>query len=85
MQSLILDVKNYDAFRELVEGNMLSPVEGQLPHVPGWPPADRNRMGVHQQSRLSLTTIRGGVELRKAYVPHEAEEGRRHLAPLGCA
>jgi anaphase-promoting complex subunit 6 len=29
MQSLLLDVKNYDAFRELVEGNMLTPAEGK--------------------------------------------------------
>jgi hypothetical protein len=29
MQALLLDVKNYEAFRELVEGNMMSAAEGQ--------------------------------------------------------
>lgn len=28
MQALLLDVKNYDAFRELVEGSMMSSAEG---------------------------------------------------------
>lgn len=28
MQALILDVKNYEAFRELVEGGMMSATEG---------------------------------------------------------
>jgi anaphase-promoting complex subunit 6 len=29
MQALLLDVKNYEAFRELVEGSMMSSSEGQ--------------------------------------------------------
>lgn len=29
MEALLLDVKNYDAFRELVEGSMMSASEGQ--------------------------------------------------------
>lgn len=29
MQALILDVKNYEAFRELVEGSMMSATEGE--------------------------------------------------------
>ena len=30
MEALTLDVKNYDAFRELVEGGMMSGMEGRL-------------------------------------------------------
>jgi hypothetical protein len=30
MQALLLDVKNYDAFRELVEGGMMSSTEGEF-------------------------------------------------------
>lgn len=30
MEALMIDVKNYDAFRELVEGGMLSSKEGKL-------------------------------------------------------
>jgi anaphase-promoting complex subunit 6 len=30
MQALLLDVKNYEAFRELVEGSMMSSSEGSL-------------------------------------------------------
>jgi hypothetical protein len=29
MQALLLDVKNYEAFRELVEGSMMSSAEGK--------------------------------------------------------
>jgi len=29
MQALLLDVKNYEAFRELVEGSMMSSSEGE--------------------------------------------------------
>lgn len=32
MQALIMDVKNYEAFRELVEGSMMSSIEGQFAH-----------------------------------------------------
>jgi anaphase-promoting complex subunit 6 len=32
MQALLLDVKNYDAFRELVEGSMMSSSEGEFCH-----------------------------------------------------
>jgi anaphase-promoting complex subunit 6 len=31
IEALVLDVKNYDAFRELVEGGMMSSLEGELP------------------------------------------------------
>ncbi len=30
MEALMLDVKNYDAFRELIEGGMMSAKEGML-------------------------------------------------------
>jgi anaphase-promoting complex subunit 6 len=30
MEALMIDVKNYDAFRELVEGGVLSSKEGKL-------------------------------------------------------
>lgn len=30
MEALSIDVKNYEAFRELVDGEMLSPSEGKL-------------------------------------------------------
>lgn len=33
MQALLLDVKNYEAFKELVEGNMMSAAEGQYPYT----------------------------------------------------
>lgn len=30
MEALALDVKNYDAFRELIDGKMMTSEEGQL-------------------------------------------------------
>lgn len=30
MEALVLDVKNYEAFRELVEGSMMAPDEGEF-------------------------------------------------------
>ena len=34
MEALLLDVKNYDAFRELVDGSMLSANEGLFVSLP---------------------------------------------------
>lgn len=33
MQALVLDVKNYEAFRELVEGGMMSSTEGMSLYI----------------------------------------------------
>lgn len=30
MEALMIDVKNYDAFRELVQGGMMSSIEGEF-------------------------------------------------------
>jgi len=50
MQALLLDVKNYEAFRELVEGSMMSSSEGvffnKITNTVGVGADDR--MGIHQ-------------------------------------
>jgi hypothetical protein len=67
MQALLLDVKNYDAFRELVEGSMMSSSEGESSHQ-----AERKwlnfRMGIHQQPLLSLAIIRRTVTFRQTHL-----------------
>jgi len=47
MQALLLDVKNYEAFRELVEGSMMSSSEGWSYNLPYIQRAN-GRMGIHQ-------------------------------------
>ena len=47
MQALLLDVKNYEAFRELVEGSMMSSSEGKSYNSPYIQGAD-GRMGIRQ-------------------------------------
>lgn len=77
MQALLLDVKNYDAFRELVEGSMMSSSEGESMGSRDW--AD-SRMGIYTQSLLSLSTLRGAVTFRQAHLQNQAEESESRRA-----
>lgn len=95
MQALILDVKNYEAFRELVEGGMMSSTEGgsSLPACPiryiqlsiQSSMLISGRMGLFQQSRIPVSTFRGTVKLCQADVSYKAEEGESSLSRQGIA
>lgn len=65
MEALMLDVKNYDAFRELVEGGMMSAKEGMLhssPHLLDFLPYSPLLTAQIQRSgrSLSSTSLVGG-------------------------
>ena len=58
MEALMLDVKNYDAFRELVEGGMMSATEGifTLSRINPW--LTTIRMVLCSKSCLSVPALR---------------------------
>ena len=81
MEALALDVKNYDSFRELTEGGMMTAEEGEsgsslwaVLRGLGWTSA-HFRMDIRAGSSISLASFRGTDAFRQIDVHYEVEEG----------
>lgn len=83
MEALVIDVKNYEAFRELIEGGMMSSAEGELLDLH----SSRRvllteliltcRMGICPDSGVSEASLGRGGHLRTANVYHQTKEGQQ--------
>jgi anaphase-promoting complex subunit 6 len=83
IEALTIDVKNYEAFRELVEGEMMQPQEGERrPDCQAHVPRLMGRMGVCAEAGLQLAAHQRAGNVRQAHVCQPAEESELARAPI---